>query len=254
MIKTQTKILGLLLFVLLVVGIIYLSLINNEDTHEEKIKVIQIIGCDLISKENYLKFAKLENEAIYQNINSTIIRDRFIKHPYIKTVTVQFTDKNVLTVKITEKNIKCLVDGDTILKAITDNFEFIPFLKETRFNNWIRLTNFEEAQTKIFNINKSENIVKIFKIFDIIQNIDPELLSKIAKIEKGNNKNIVFYCAGNNLINSTYEELEKSTFILSKMYSKYLKNTKDVYVDMNYKGFVYLKNKALSDSVNNKGI
>ncbi|HOJ38002.1 MAG TPA: hypothetical protein PLI27_10715 [Ignavibacteriales bacterium] len=252
--KTQTKILGFLLFFLLLIGVFYLSLIVNDDTHEDEIKVIQLIGCDLISKENYLKFARLDKSDNYKDINSIIIRDRFIKHPYIKTVTVQFTDKNILTVKITEKNIKCLILGDTITKAITDNFEFIPYLKDTRNNNWIKLTNFDETSTKIFTINKSNNIVKIFKVLDIMQNIDPELLSKIVRIDNAKNQYLTYYTSDNNIIKMEYDKIEKTTFILSKIYSNYIKNISNSYINMLYDNFVYFSSKIPNDSVKNIGI
>ncbi|HOP49458.1 MAG TPA: hypothetical protein PK887_02390 [Ignavibacteriales bacterium] len=238
--KVQTKIFGVLFFFLLVLGTFYLLMISKEVVKENKIKVIQIIGCDLLSKESYLKFAKISNEEELGKINSIIVKDRLIKHPYIKSVEVTFVDKNILNVKIKEKNIKFLLSGDTLLKAITDNFEIIPFLKETKNNNWIVVNNLQEANTKPFNTNKSERIVNIFKMIDIMKNIEPEAVTQIKNINFYD-KNIVDVQIRNNDLVFYEQDMLKVSYLISKIYSSKIKAKSNSLFDFKFNGNIYVK-------------
>ncbi len=139
--ETRSKILGLLLFVILTVWIIYLSLSVQRPEIDEQIKSITITGNSLLNENDYLAYAKLNGNTIPEDVTLPIIKSRLEKHPYIKRADVEFSGNNEVHINLNEKRIKAVLVSDNKLFLATNNFEILPFIQNTKISNMPVVTN-----------------------------------------------------------------------------------------------------------------
>jgi len=74
--KDFGKIFGVVLLSLIVVSILYLSLFTYNKKGKEEIKMINIHGNNLLSKEIYTRFADIDQSLVYNNLNLNNIKKR----------------------------------------------------------------------------------------------------------------------------------------------------------------------------------
>ena len=103
--KDFGKIFGVVLLSVMVLSILYLSLFTYNEKGKEEIKMINIYGNNLLSKEIYTRFANLEQSSIYDDLNLNIIKRRIEEHPYVEKAEVKSDGRGNVDVRIKEKDI-----------------------------------------------------------------------------------------------------------------------------------------------------
>lgn len=225
--------------------VIYLSLtLKTEKGYE--IKLIQVEGEQLTSKDQYLKFARLDDNSFSEEITLPLIKNRIEKHPYIESVIVQYDGNNIVKVEINEKNIEAIIFNGEDQFLITERFEILPVLPFTRQLDFPVISNPSlEGALKIGDLYHSNiDIVTGFKIIETVKLVNPELYSMLSEIDLRLGRDIVL--AFSNLsfpvVIGRENEIRKVYYfntLWSFLKGNELNNMMD-YVDIRYADHVYL--------------
>jgi cell division septal protein FtsQ len=255
--KMKGKILGVLLFTALLVGVIYFSLITDNGV-KNKIGVIEVTGNNFLSGDDYLKFTELNNKNDYRFLSLHIIKDRFEKHPFVEKAEVKFKSKDEVMVKVTEKKFEGIIVKDTTHFLITDNFELVPVISPFKNLDVPVITNpYMKRMTAGFMKLKNDETKAAFKIIETAKLIDNDLYSNLSEVNLRNGRDIILTFKGFDfpVILGRGDEVRKVVY-LSKIWNKFRNNTSAElpinYVDLRFGKQIYI---GMSDESNaEKGI
>lgn len=107
--KDFGKLFGVILLSAIVVLTTYLSLVTYGKKGKEEIKMINIFGNNLLSKDIYMRFADLDHSSVYNKINLNVIKRRIEEHPYVAKTEVKSDGRGNVDVKIKEKDIYAIL-------------------------------------------------------------------------------------------------------------------------------------------------
>ena len=197
--KDFGKIFGVLLLSAIVISILYLSLFKYNQKGKEEIKMINISGNNLLSKEIYLRFADLEQSSVYDNLSLNIIKKRFEEHPYIAKAEVKSDGRGNVDVKIREKEIYAVLLSRTEPFFLTNDFELLKIYEYTTYSDIPVISNFRISDklspSKIY---KTEDIVEAFRIIDAAKITDTEIAKKLSEVNLKNGGDVVLTFSGIN--------------------------------------------------------
>ncbi len=240
-----SKIFGTIFLLGFVSLIIYLgSSLNTKRGYE--IKVIDIQGNILLPADQYYKFAKLDNDVNYKDLNLAKIKSRIEKHPYISSAVVKYDGDDKVIVKVFEKKLRAIVFKNDQQFLITNNFQLLPILPFTKQIDIPVLSNPKILSKLKINeiLNKNIDILTSFKIISTLKFVSPELYALLSEIDLRDGKDIMitFSSLPYPIVIGRGDEIRK-TFYFSTLWS-YLKgnelNSMLNYVDLRYKNHVYL--------------
>ena len=195
--ETRGKILGLLLFVILIVWIFYLSLTSERKELDHQIKTITITGNNLLNENEYLTYARLNNSEILKNITLPVIKSRLEKHPYIKKADVEFSGNNEVHININEKKIKAVIVSDNELFLASEGFEILPFIPNTKISDSPVVTNLSnDVLLRKNETLKTYGLVAAFKIIDAVDLTNEELSRKLSEINLRSGGDIILLFSG----------------------------------------------------------
>ncbi|GAB6282089.1 MAG: FtsQ-type POTRA domain-containing protein [Ignavibacterium sp.] len=252
----KNKIFGLLIFVILLTGIIYLILISSNRNSNQNIKKIDIIGYDLLSDNDYKDYLKINSKNYFVRNDIKNIRENLLKHPYIKNVDIEYHPDNTVTIFIKEKEIKTLLlkDNKTFLISYEMNnsisYSIIPLLKNTKALDLPIITNLKISEDAIINQNKknlkkNKKIVDSYKIITVIDEIDIDMAKNLSEINFDNdNVQLIF----NNLkpiVILEEKKIVKNLIALNEiLINNELKNAflEAKYIDFRYENYVFIGN------------
>jgi len=109
-------------------GIVFVA--SKEDT-TKVIHHINVKGNTLLTSDDYLMFAGLQNDKAMPGVTAGEVRARLLKHPYIKDVSVFFSAPELLQVQVSEKTLKARLFTSGNEYFVTSNLEMIKSLKNT---------------------------------------------------------------------------------------------------------------------------
>lgn len=113
--KTKLKLIPILLFLLLIVIVFFLvSFFMNA-----KIKNIYIYDNNLLSEQEIIEMANIQNYPSFLKTSSTKIKKSLQEHPYIKGVKVKKSLIATISIYITEYNLLFIKESDG--KIVVDN-------------------------------------------------------------------------------------------------------------------------------------
>ena len=133
--ERNSKIIGVLIFLILSAGVLYLTFYARRGINRGEIKMIGITGNNLLSAHDYLKFAKLDDTSTYSGLKLPVIYDRIMKHPYVAKADVEYDGVSEVNIDIVEKTLKAVLLKSGEPMFITDKFELLPVLDGTKFND-----------------------------------------------------------------------------------------------------------------------
>lgn len=244
MMKNLKKIFGLLFFGSLLLLVFFISF-NVELTEKPKIQVIEIDGNFHMSKDKYYEFANLTNRKEYPLLSTSLIKDRFEKHPYIHRADVKMDRSGNVYVKLLEKQFEALLFLKEDQYLITTEMQLVKVLPFSRAINYPVISNPKMAENSANNfVSKSSDIVTGLKIAFALKLLSPELYEGLAEIDLRNGRDIL-------LISSLFEypivvgrgnEIAKVAYF-NELWKKLSENKiNDVleYVDLRYDGHIFL--------------
>ncbi len=197
MIEKNNKILGTLLFVVLISCLIYLIFFTRKKTNKVEVNMIELSGNNLLSENDYLTSADLSDIAADKNLSLPEIKDRFDKHPYLENADVEYAGSGVVKVVLTEKKLMAIIINNGEPYFITNSFEILPMLSNTKFGDLPVISNAGTLNNFApLSIQKSEDIVEAFKIIDAAKLTNTEISKKISEINLRNGGDIVLTLSG----------------------------------------------------------
>jgi cell division septal protein FtsQ len=195
--KDFGKIFGVVLLSVIVVSILYLSLFTYNKKGKEEIKMINIQGNSLLSKEIYMRFADIDQPSVYDDLSLNLIKKRIEEHPYVAKAEVKSDGIGNVDVKIIEKDIYAVLLSRSEPYFLTSDFELLKIHQFTTYSDIPVISNFrisdKLAPSKVY---KTEDIVEAFKIIDAAKITDLELAKKLSEINLKNGGDVVLTFSG----------------------------------------------------------
>ncbi len=188
------KILGTVVSVALILLLIYLIFFPAAQIREGKIEMVQVTGNELLDKAEYLDFTKLRDSAETAEISLPFIKDRFEKHPYVKSAEVELLGKKEAKVRITEKGIMAMVLIKSEPFFLSDDFQLLPMIPNTKSVTVPVISNpGTEKNLRPMSYMETENIVQAFKIIDAVKMTSQNLSSSLSEINLRNGGDIILH-------------------------------------------------------------
>ena len=195
--KDFGKIFGVILLSVIVLSILYLSLITYNEKGEKEIKMINIYGNKLLSKEIYMRFADLDQSSVYDDLNLNVIKKRIEEHPYVAKSEVKSDGCGNVDIKIKEKEIYAVLLSASEPFFLTSDFELLKIYEFTTYSDIPVISNFRVfdklSPSKVY---KNEDIIDAFRIIDAAKITDIELAKKLAEINLKNGGDVVLTFSG----------------------------------------------------------
>ncbi len=247
--KDFGKIFSVVLLSVIVLSILYLSLFLYSKKGKEDIKMINLHGNNLLSKEIYLRYADLDNSSTYDDLTLNRIKKRIEEHPYIVKAEVKSNGRGNVDVNIREKIIYAVLLSKTEPFFITDDFELLKIQEFTNYADIPVVSNFRVSDKLVpQTIYKTEDIVEAFKIIDAAKITDIELSKKLSEINLKNGGDVVITFSGNNypVVFGRGNEPKKMIYLsliwerISNLKASY-KNTE--YIDLRFNDSAYIGSK-----------
>jgi cell division septal protein FtsQ len=197
--KDFGKIFGVILLSVIVFSILYLSLFTYHKKGKEEIKMINIYGNSLLSKEIYLRFADIDQSSVYDDLTLNMIKKRIEEHPYIAKAEVKSDGRGNVAVKIKEKDIYAVLLSNTEPYFLTNEFELLKIQKFTDYSDIPVISNFRISDKLLAStIYKTVDVIEAFRIIDAAKITDIELAKKLSEINLKNGGDVVLTFSGIN--------------------------------------------------------
>ena len=181
--KDYGKILGTILFAVIIISILYLSLFKYNEKGREEIKMINIQGNKLLSSSIYIRFADLDDKATYDDLTLNMIKKRIEEHPYIAKADVKSDGKGNVDVKVREKEIYAVLLNNGEPFFLTNNFELLKIYEYTTYSDIPVISNIRVSERLTTSkVLKNEDIIEAFKIIDAAKITDIELSQKLSEV------------------------------------------------------------------------
>jgi cell division septal protein FtsQ len=145
----------------------------------------------------YIAFAKLGDGSKFGNLTLQEIKERFEKHPYILNVDVEFAGNNTVKVHLTEKNIKAVFLSIGEPNFITENFQILPVIPNTKFMDFPVISNSSfEKEIKPLSYIKTTDVLEAFKIIESAKLANENMAKKLSEINLRKGGDIVLTFSG----------------------------------------------------------
>lgn len=197
MIKNKSKILSTLFFIVLISCLIFLIFSSNKKTNHDEVKMIEVRGNKLLSESDYLKYTKLNDLSINNGLTLPDIKARFVKHPYLDNIDVEYAGNGLVKVFVTEKILTAVIIDNGEPYFITDKFQILPMLNDTQYSD-LPVINNANVQDKITALSycESDDIVEAFRIIEAAKLSSADLSKKLSEIDLRDGGEIILSFSG----------------------------------------------------------
>ena len=244
--KNYGKILGTILFILLISCILYLTFFSAKKINNGNIEMIEISGNNLLNENDYLMFTRLNDLSFNHNIPIRVIKDRFEKHPYISRVDVEEND-NKAKIILSEKKIIAVILNNTEPYFLTEDFQVLPMFSDTKLADLPIIRNSSENyQIKPLNFIKNSDVIDAFKIIDAAKKTDTNIYKRISEIDLRKGGDIILNMTGikTPIVFGRGEEARKMSY-LEIIWDGILDGNSLIresdYIDLRFANEVYIK-------------
>jgi len=245
---------GSIIFLSVILVLVFsLSLIIDNSKNEE-IKFIELKGDYHLSQNEYLNFAKIEEQDNYYTLTPRIVKDRLEKHPYISKVDV-ILKENRLSIEIEEKKFESLIMFEGNEYLVSESSVIIPKLPNSEKIDYPIISN-PSASNKIREFEKAtqnEDVKIGLKIISTLKIINPNLYKSLSEINLRNGKDILLQFSKFNspVILGRNNEIEKIMYLeklVQKFDQEHINNVLN-YIDLRYSKYIYLGKSKSNDSM-----
>lgn len=249
---SRIKISSIITLSLLIGIILYLSF-SVDEKEQTKISLIEIEGNIHLPKDQYYKFANLDDYSEYVNLTPAIVKDRLEKHPYIERIDLVL-DKSNLLVNIKEKDFEALLMYDEKQFLITNKNQTVPVIPLSENIDYPIISNPLDAQDigEFTTVKNNDDIITGLKIVTTFKLINPNLFEELSEVDLRNGGDIILYFALFNypVVIGRDNEIRK-VFYFSELWNN-LKNDKINgfldYIDLRYSKHIFLGRSTLASA------
>ena len=231
-----------LLAVIVVLAVTSITLDNNE---QNSIKLIELDGNIHLPKDEYYRFANLEDETLYETLTPAIVKDRLEKHPYVQQVDAILIE-NRLAINIKEKNFEALVMHDDRECLVTEDNIKIPKLPLSEKIDYPIISNplCDKKLEEFESVLSNSDIVTGLKIISTLKLINPDLYENLSEIDLRKGRDIVLQFSQFDfpIAIGRNNEIDKIMYLeqlVQSLDNELLMNGLD-YIDLRYSEHIYL--------------
>jgi cell division septal protein FtsQ len=194
--KNYGKILGTILFIILISCLLYLTFFSTKKINKGNIVMIEISGNNLLNESDYLMFTKLNDITLNHDIPVRVIKDRFEKHPYVSKAEVE-ENGNKAKIILSEKKIMAVILNNAEPYFITEDFQVIPMFSDTKLSDLPVIRNLNaNYQVKPMNFIKNSDLIDAFKIIDAAKITNMNIYKRISEIDLRKGGDIILNLTG----------------------------------------------------------
>lgn len=194
--EKRGKILGTILFILLISCILYLTFFPAKEINKGELKMIEISGNNLLSDNDYLTFTKLSELSYNREVTLPVIKDRFEKHPYISKADIE-SNGNQARIVISEKRIVALLLSGTDPYFISDDFQVLPMFSNTHYDDLPVISNVRNSERiQPLSVVENEDIKAAFRIIEAAKKANMNLFRRLSEINLRNGGDIILTFSG----------------------------------------------------------
>jgi len=245
--KKNGKILGTVVFILLISWILYLTFFTARKFNKGDIKMIEITGNNLLNESDYLMFTKLNDLSFNRDIPLSVIKDRFEKHPYISRADVEAEGDTADRIILSEKKMKAVILNGNEAYFITEDFQILPIFPYTKEADLLVISNAQDTSQIIpLSYLKNSDIIDAFKIIDAAKKTNMNIFKRITEINLNRGGDITMNFSGINtkFIFGRGEEARKMIY-LEIMWDGVVDGNDLIrdsdYIDLRFANEVYIK-------------
>ncbi|MBT8378694.1 MAG: cell division protein FtsQ/DivIB [Ignavibacteria bacterium] len=238
----SSKIFGLIFFLFLCGGILYLLFAGPDSNKENKYEKIEITNNKLLTENEYLKYLELYDTTIFKELTLADIKVNLERHPYIIRAEVSHDGINKIEAELTEKIPKALIITDNEFKLVTEKGELLPLLNKNIVNGLPIISNIKRNSKELLDENELE---AAFKIINAVQLIDENMYESLAEINLRNGGDILIMFAGFRFPivfgkNSETRKILALKNIWSNLINEKGSNYDIEYIDLRYKNKIFI--------------
>ncbi len=239
----MSKIVSITLFSFLILFLILIGFFSTKKAEGEVLRSIDLQGCNLLTKSDYLIFANIRVNTDLQNYSLSSLREKFLQHPYIQKVSVVMdADKKVL-VEISEKQFAAVGLLKEKLFLITTAREFVPIVPNTKMLDFPVLSNLSDLGTEK-EIEQSNEMQNAFTIIHSAKNLGGNLAQSISEINLRKGGDILLTLShAQSLILLGKQNLSEKIFTLDallKQIGNKISLTNANYIDLRYANNIFV--------------
>ena len=232
-------------FLLTVIVVLAIASITLDNKEQNSIKIIELDGNIHLPKDEYYRFANLEDETLYETLTPAIVKDRLEKHPYVQQVDAIIIE-NRLAINIKEKNFEALVmHGDQECFVTEENIK-IPKLPLSEKIDYPIISNplYDNKLDEFKSVLSNSDIVTGLKIISTLKLINPDLYENLSEIDLRKGGDIVLQFSQFNfpIVIGRNNEIDKIMYLeqlVQSLDNELLLNGLD-YIDLRYSEHIYL--------------
>ncbi len=250
---TISKIFGLVMFLVLAGGILYLNLFGEEADEKDIYEVIEVNSNSLLPAEDYLLFTELNDSIKLNDLTLPDVKARFEEHPYIVKADVKFDGINKIIVNIKEKELKAVILSEENPGLITEDYKLVPLLNNTSFSELPVIshlkTNIDETGT---GNTENDELVQAYKIIDAIKITDENIYKNLDEINLRYGRDIVLSFSGLDcsVIFGRGNEAKKIVYLQAlweKMNEENNLFKESEYIDLRYRNKIFIGKKIKTE-------
>jgi len=195
--QTVSKIIGLLIFLIILSTLLVVALMPAKQLVGTLVKSIDLSGNHLLPQGSYLSFAKLNDTQNSGEITLQILKDRLEKHPFVSSAEVEVSKFNNAKVQLFEKNLTAVLIVDDQPFLLSDELQLLPLLQNTRSIDLPIINNPKYAkQYKALDFLRSEEIIEAYKILYAIKITNEEMVKNLSEINLNQGEDITLTFSG----------------------------------------------------------
>ena len=236
--ERRSKLFGLLVFLMLTFGFVYLMITGSKANVKEVYNHIEITRNNLLAGNEYLRMTGLNDSTEYQELTLLNVKTKIEKHPYLRKAEVEFDGINKILVEVEEHNIKAVLLQKNKLKLITDVFEILPLFPPTDIKDFPVISNLNRNEKDSLN---NQYLVYAFRVIDALSLTDEDIRESLAEINirRGGDMILTFTGLKYPVLFGKSNEVKKA-LILKDLWPKLTDDYNIEYVDLRYNNQVLL--------------
>lgn len=246
-------IIGIILFVVILGGIIYLNAFADTSDKELYTEII-IVGNHFLPEKDYLIKSKLGSKGEYQELTLQEIKSRILSHPYILKAEVQSNGIGIVKINVFEKKIMAVLLTKSVPCLITENFNLLVMNPNSDITKLPVISNATLTKDDIKQkIAINSDLKRAFKIIDAAKIINEKMYMDLEEINLRHGGDIILNFSGIHfpVIFGKGSEGKKTVYLSSiweelKSRNKIFNNT--IYVDLRFSKEIFIGKPVITES------
>ena len=245
-------IIGIILFVVILGGIIYLNAFADTSDKELYTEII-IVGNHFLPEKDYLIKSKLGSKGEYQELTLQEIKSRILSHPYILKAEVQSNGIGIVKINVSEKKIMAVLLTKSVPYLITENFNLLVMNPNSDITKLPVISNATLTKDDIKQkIAINSDLKRAFKIIDAAKIINEKMYMDLEEINLRHGGDIILNFSGIQfpVIFGKGSEGKKTVYLSSiweelKSRNKIFNNT--IYVDLRFSKEIFIGKPVITE-------